>query len=355
MKSKLELTARGRVTLLLAHMTASAAIVTGGDPTAKLATAALAAPFLIDLLYKLLLPPEIAARIARRRTRAGDLFLEDIELRNASPRVHAHSLELDEPATSVRQGTAYIETLPAGTTASVRMPARVRRRGVTLERAIQIMTRHPFGMVQRRFQVECTTELVAEPPRTNLRPEVLTHLLAKDKEPQAVGATAGNEFFALREYHPGDDARHVHARRSASLATLVAKDLRGGHNPDAAIVVDLRRTPGRGFHFGDRTIEPRLSLAATLLDELLLRQIRPLCIVIGVQLEKFTVDTQADAEEFLNELAIARAVPFWQLGTDAFDELPPGCTSFWVPAGGHDARRDRQRLDDVMLLEEKQS
>ena len=45
---------------------------------------------------------------------------------------------------------------------------------------------------------------------------VVVHATIKDPEKmKAYGAAAGPEFFSLREYRVGDDARFVHAKRSA--------------------------------------------------------------------------------------------------------------------------------------------
>ncbi|MCA8942855.1 MAG: DUF58 domain-containing protein [Planctomycetes bacterium] len=349
---RLELTPRGRVTLLLVHLTASAAYITG-DFAPKIATAALAAPFLVDWIYKLVARPRIEARVGKRRTRAGDLFLEPVRIRNHAQA--AHALEFCEPTTSVRKGGAYLEALPAGAEITANLPARARRRGITDVRVFEVVTTHPFGMLRRRLFVRCEAEFIAEPARTELGDEVLEQLRSDDREPIDQGYVTGNEFFALREYHPGEDARHVHAQRSASLGTLVLRDLRGGDNPETLIVVDLRRAPGRGYRFSDPRLEPRLSLAATLLDELLERHSRVRCRIIDDSMRSWTIDAQIDADSFLEALATAQAVPFRPLTGEWFDSIDERATAFWVQAGGYDAKSDRARFPDIVVVHEEES
>lgn len=347
---RLELTPRGRVTLLLVHLTASAAWITG-DFAPKIATAALAAPFLIDWFYKLLAIPRVSAAVAKRRTRAGDLFLERIVVRNHAQT--AHALELCEPATIVRKGGAYVETLPHGAKLEIELPARARRRGISHRRIFEVITAHPFGMLRRRLPVMCEAEFVAEPARTTLDDEVLDRLEQEQHEPDDSGRVHGSEFFALREYQHGEDARYVHAQRSAAIGVLVHRELRGGDNPETVVIVDLRRPPGRGYHFSDPRIEPRLSLAATLHDELLERRSQLQCFVVDSTIRCWTIESEQDANSFLDALATARAVPYCALPADWSESLSERATTFWVPAGGFDAKADRKRIDDVVVVREE--
>ena len=57
-RRSLELTPRGRIALILLHLTAGAALLTGDD-NARLAAAMIASPLLIDLLAKLARVPRL--------------------------------------------------------------------------------------------------------------------------------------------------------------------------------------------------------------------------------------------------------------------------------------------------------
>lgn len=355
-KPRLEMTPRGRVTLLLIHLTGSAAWLTQ-DHVAQLATAALAAPFLVDWACKLLLAPRVKLGLRARRTRAGDTFVERVEVRNLRSFAAAHALEVHEPATETRRGRAFVESIPARTPALIEIPTRVKRRGITRARRYELMSAYPFGMIRWRWTADCETYLVAEPARAPLDPDVLQRLtVVQEQESQLVGATTGGEFFSLREYQPDEDARRVHAKKSASYGSLVIREMRGGQDPDLLVVIDLRRPPGRGFHFADRRIEQRISVAATLIDEMLARRIAPTCVLIGADLQQWTLRSDTDVEDFFDNLATARAVNYRKIAGEVFRQLDAHArTAFWVAAAGHEARSERSHLHDVVVVEEYES
>lgn len=350
-RGRLEVTPRGRVTLLLVHLTGSAAWLTH-DAVAQLATAALAAPFLVDWLGKLIARPKLSVHVAPRRTRAGNCFVERVEICNLRRTAHAHGLTLSEPMSTMRQDACYIETLPAATRSVVELPTRLRQRGVRSNRRFRVGTSYPFGMVRWTATPRCATHLVAEPARGELPQDVAERLLSEQHEPTAVGARPGGEYFALRDYVDGEDARHVHARRSAAIGAPVVRDLRGGNESEVALIVDLRRTPGRSLPFGDQQTERRISLAARVFDELRAQGITPQCVLLDAKTQRWTVTNENTARSFLDALAETQRAPFRPVEVAALG-LDPDMPVFWVAAGGHDAVRERGALGSrVTVLQE---
>ena len=83
MAAKLEVSIRGRLALLLLHLAAGAAWLSGDDE-ARIAAAMLAAPLLVDLVVTLLGRPKVEIALAPRRAVARRSFVETLRVSNRS-------------------------------------------------------------------------------------------------------------------------------------------------------------------------------------------------------------------------------------------------------------------------------
>src|SRR5690606_39215128 len=130
-------------------------------------------------------------------------------------------LRVREPRTHVLDaGGAQLPLLEPGEVASVRLVCRSPRRGRVAARSFVLRSGWPIGFFEWRASVSAAVEMLTEPARLRLPADLLR--AATPREAAAAGARPdAQEFWSLREYRPGEDARAVHARRSASLGTLV--------------------------------------------------------------------------------------------------------------------------------------
>ncbi len=333
------LTPRGRVLLLLLHLAAGAAWLSGDDH-ARLAAAMLAAPLVVDSVAKFVTAPNLSIGVRPRRTQARSAFLENVEIGNRSRNVAVRDLRIGEPRTQVFDaGGAELPFLPPGASIRARLAARSPRRGRSLVRTFRATTDWPLGLFRWTLTLPESVELLSEPARVALPPDVLRALSEGPSDPSAGGRDRDAEFHSLREYRYGDDARHVHGRRSASLGNLVTKVLRGRPDPDCALIIDLRRSPGvPATPGGDAAFELHVSRAATLCDELHARAAGFHAVVIDDGLHAYDVPPGRPALDLLEHLAVARTVPWRALTPDELGTLPAATRCFWVPAGGfHDA------------------
>ncbi|MEM7199551.1 MAG: DUF58 domain-containing protein [Planctomycetota bacterium] len=348
MKATWELTARGRTLAMLACLATCGAVAAGG-PDAALAAALLLAPLLVDVLWRQGRLP-LAIELHDRRTVAGSPFVERLYLHNESRHRTLRDLRIAEPRTAGRSRAVFVERLAPGQRAIVPLPARMRRRGRLLQRVIFVETCYPLGLVRNRAAVPCRAELIVEPARAAVP---LTALPAAAEMAAATAFTRSRgdgEFYALREYRVGDDAREVHALRSATQATLVRQVRRGADERDFCIVLDLRRPPGPVDATGGRYFEWALGVAARLIDTLpngdaavsflLLEQPPRLCAPL----------TAAGATELLLHLATARPAPPLPLPDTVLDRLRQHASCLWIAAGGHPAHDERAALQRVVLL-----
>ncbi len=333
MQTKIELTARGRICLLLLNLTAAAAWLTGDD-SARLAASMLAAPFFVDYLHKRLRRPELDIHIAPRRSQAGALFLETIRIHNQGAQ-STRRLRVTEPRTHTVSGGGYVDNLPAGGTVTLKLAARIRRRGRYKTRTLHFDTSHPLGLFRWRAELAQTSEIITEPARLDLSTEIHRALDSAREEPHPGQRRDGNEFHSLREYQLGEDARHVHARRSATTGSLVSREYRGQRDPECSLVLDLRRPPGIPMHVGRAHLESQLSLTATLTDILLADGVRLHVVIIDAKVERHDVVDDHAAQDFLAVLAEAASVEFHALPDEFDHEFDLGKSCLWLPAGGH--------------------
>ena len=344
-----ELTLRGHLLVALASLASCGAWMTG-DTYAALAAALLISPLLVDLLWRAGGLPPLDVELRERRTQAGSLFQEVVTLRNASTRRAAFDLYVMEPRTGTRAGAAHLEALGPGQTTTVTLPGRVWRRGRFAERVLVYESCHPLGLVRNHAEITCDSELISEPARVAVPADLVQAVDDHATDPAPLRPRGAQEFYALREYRYGEDARGVHALRSAAAATLVRRVTRGQHERDACLVLDLRCPPGHGARRGNRRFEWSLSAAATLIDELPARGTSLTCFVLGTKWHRRVLTTPQACDDQLTCLAGARPTVHASLDPALLDTIRAHGTCLWIPAGGFPARDERDTIGDVRLI-----
>ncbi|MCA8953149.1 MAG: DUF58 domain-containing protein, partial [Planctomycetes bacterium] len=183
-----------------------------------------------------------------------------------------------------------------------------------------------------------------------LAPEVLTAVAEREAAPRDRSTLPGPEFHSLREHLPEEDARGVHALRSAALGTLVRRVTRGRMPRTVGVVLDLRRPPGRRLDGGARRFEWSLGACATVITALRARGAEIDVVVIDERPTRILVQSPQREVELLTLLAEA--------STTAHAPLPGGLLAalrgyercYWIPAGSFLAAADRALLPAAVEL-----
>lgn len=341
-----ELTVGGRLLLLLAWVTAGAAWMTGSEAS-RLVAALLAAPLLIDLLWKGRRLPQLQILLAPRRCEAGAPFVEQLVVVSPARARTLRDVVLHEPRTRVQLGGAAIGRLGAGEQVRLAVRARARSRGRMRQRLFRVETWYPFGFIRQWRDLRVETDFVVEPARVEPPPIPASEAEAgRREEPRGLH---GVEFHSLREYAAGEDARLVHALRSASAGVLQRRVLLGEDARALLIIVDLRLPPGSRRRTAGRRLEWSLSAAAALIDRLLGTRRPARFALLGETIELH--DLSGNGMELLARLAELRAVPWRALTPRELDELRSDAALAWLPAGGYAAADDRLGLGSPLLLE----
>lgn len=338
----LELTLRGRVLAGLCAVAAGAAWL-GEDPNARIAAAMLAAPLLIDLLAKPRRLHETEVRVGPRRTAAGAPFTEHLTIVNTG-RSPVRECLLLEPRTMRLDPPTLIATLPPGVPQRVSARGRSLQRSHVLERVFVLVTAWPLGLFRVRAVIAITADLVTEPARVQLTANVENAIAEQQAAPRDRTRLPGPEFHSLREHQPGEDARAVHALRSASLGTLVQRVTRGRTPRTVGMVLDLRRPPGRQLGLGNRRFEWSLGAAATLIHLLRSRAAEVDVLVLDSEPSRILVRGPGQESDFLMLLAEASPTPHLPVDPATFEHLRRLEHCYWIPAGAFLATREHEAI-----------
>lgn len=336
-----ELTTRGHVLAWLCAGSAMAAWLSG-DENARLAAAMLLAPLLVDFVLKPRGLALVSARIAPRRIAAGAPFVEAVHLQHHGTRPLRECL-LHEPKT-MRDQRTLVDRLEPGTKRRLELHCRSSTRSHQLERVLLLQSSWPLGFFAVRASLVVSSELVTEPARVRLRAEVVQAVADRDPAPRDRSLLPGAEFHSLRDHLPEEDARGVHALRSAMLGSLVRRVTHGRLPREVGLVLDLRRPPGRPLTRGSRRFEWSLGAAATLVETLLARDARVRVLVFASRTARHFVEGPAQLRDLLTFLAEAAASPHRALELGVLDELHQHEHCFWIPAGGFLTADEANRL-----------
>ena len=234
--SKVELTLRGRLLAWLAALAATAAVL-GDDGNARLAAALLAAPLLIDFAMKQRRLHHAEVRVGPRRTTAGAAFAEPVTVIHRG-RWPARECLLVEPRTQRTEPPTLLPVLAPDMPTAAILRARSHVRSHVVQRVFVLASAWPFGLFRSRAVLTVAADLVTLPAHVALTVDVVHAIAERSEPPRDHAALAGPEYHSLREHLPGEDARSVHARRSAALGTLVRRVTRGSLPSIVGVVLE---------------------------------------------------------------------------------------------------------------------
>lgn len=346
--TSIELTLRGRVVAWLAALAAGAAWL-GDDGNARLAAALLAAPLLVDFLAKPRGLHRTEIRVAPRRTAAGAVYTERLELVHRG-RWPLRECLLTEPRTMRSVQAAMLPALTPGVPARIATSQRSLQRSHVLERVFLLLCQWPLGMFRTRSVVSVTADLITEPARVPLQAELVRAIAETEPAPRDHSTASGPEFHSLREHQPQEDARTVHALRSAALGVLVRRVTHGRMPRTVGIVLDLRRPPQRVLNQGQRRFEWSLGACASLLHLLRNRGAEARVLVLAGEPADLLVRSPAGELELLTLLAEASPAPHHVLPVTLFASVQALEHCFWIPAGAYFAAPEFAAMPGTVTL-----
>jgi uncharacterized protein (DUF58 family) len=268
---------------------------------------------------------------------AGSWLTVEIEVANSRRRLGSWAVSLadclerkDNPgaAPAVRP-TLMFAYVPAGGCLRQAYRVRLPQRGRYALGPLRVSTRFPFGCCQRTLWVPGDEQLVVLPRLGRLRS---ARLQSCQPTPQGTrgarrpGYVPG-DFFAVREWQPGDSVRWVHWRSTARHRELVVRQFEQPGERELAVLLDLWEPPEPPPD-QRRRVELAVSFAATLVADFCRRSRGPLLLATAsappVCLENpASFATSRGVMEALAVVQASPAAPLAVLRDEALRRLGP--------------------------------
>ena len=168
-------------------------------------------------------------------------FAVNVRIENRKRLMPGISLRISDAA-DPETVKAYLLKIPPATTATVQLHEMLPRRGLHTLPDLVVSSGFPLGLFHRRLHSANPTEIVVYPRVLTLRRNVVDQVDDSGSMPRPLDPS-GDEFFALREYVPGDDIRYICWRVSARIGKLIVRELEPSTARSVVVVFDTRGVP----------------------------------------------------------------------------------------------------------------
>jgi uncharacterized protein (DUF58 family) len=256
----LEITRAGWLFILLTLAVGFAAINSGSNLLHAVFGAQMALIVGSGLLSEATVRRASARRVAPDTLHAASPTPVAVELRNLDPRADLLSISVEDDDRMDTGGTCapvFSVRVPAGGTAALHTTLTMPRRGRWQLPPAVVATRFPFGLFVKRRELPTPPVVLVVPRVRHVAPDAGRSTRPGQAEVAGRAARVG-EFFGLRDYRDGDDARRIHWGASAKNQRPVVRE----HEAygDTEIMLDLAagKTGTAAF---ERAVEDIASLA----------------------------------------------------------------------------------------------
>jgi uncharacterized protein (DUF58 family) len=179
---------------------------------------------------------------------AGQPVRATIELQNEKRTLPSFSLRVEAaklkgaPAPAMLETPIYFPYLPKGGKVQQTVPVTFSRRGVHRQDTFRIVTRFPFGFLQKARRMDLKTEAVVYP---SVAPtdELVEILPGLQGALESLSKGRGQDLYALRGYVANDSVRHVHWKASARSGSLMVREFTREDDCRVLLVLDPHISP----------------------------------------------------------------------------------------------------------------
>ena len=234
-------TREGRIFLLVTTAVAIASVNTGNNLLFLMLGLMLSFLVLSGVMSELVLRRVRVERRLPERAFAGTTGLVEVVLSNDKPYAASYSLEVEDRAEGLptERRCYFLKVAPrAQQVAAYRRTPK--RRGLVRLSGFRLATRFPFGLIEKWLYVDSPSDLLVYPALVPVAEPVLSGALGAADSP-AGRPGAGSEVSGLRAYRPGDEARSIHWRRTASLGEVVVRERDRDEAARVTLTVDNAR------------------------------------------------------------------------------------------------------------------
>ena len=179
---------------------------------------------------------------------AGQPVRAQVELENQKLTLPSFSLRVEavreKGAASVAMldQPVYFPYLPKRDCLQQPVPLTFARRGLYQQEAFCIVTRFPFGFLQKSRRVNLQTQALVY-PSVEPTAEYMEILPVIQGALESLSKGRGQDLYALREYLPQDSARLVHWKASARSGSLMVREFSREEDSRVLLVLDPHGPP----------------------------------------------------------------------------------------------------------------
>jgi uncharacterized protein (DUF58 family) len=201
---------------------------------------------------------------------AGQSVRANLELKNEKLTLPSFSLRVEAVKAKDAASSALLETpvyfpyLPRQQSVTQSVPLLFQNRGMYRQEAFRIVTRFPFGFLQKARRLDLAAEALVY-PSVEAGPEFLEILPGIQGAMASLAKGHGEDLYALRDYMPNDSARHVHWKASARSGSLMVREFSRDDDCRVLLVFDVCN-PGafKSSAKGKEIFERAVSLCAAI-------------------------------------------------------------------------------------------
>jgi uncharacterized protein (DUF58 family) len=137
------------------------------------------------------------------------------------------------------------------------------RRGIYSQEAFRIVTRFPFGFLQKARHVDLKSEALVYPSVEPTR-DFFEVLPGMQGALESLAKGRGQDLYALRDYQPRDSSRHVHWKASARLGSLMVREFTREDDCRVILVLDPHTSEGLTAREAEDRFERAVTMCAAL-------------------------------------------------------------------------------------------
>jgi uncharacterized protein (DUF58 family) len=174
---------------------------------------------------------------------AGQTVRASVELENEKLTLPSFSLRAESvrtknaPSDAILATPVYFPYLPRQEVVSQIVPLLFPKRGVYRQEAFRIVTRFPFGFLQKARRLDLAAAAIVY-PSVDASPEFLEVLPGIQGAMESLVKGRGQDLYSLRDYLPNDSARHVHWKASARFGSLMVREFAREDDCSVLLVFD---------------------------------------------------------------------------------------------------------------------
>lgn len=174
---------------------------------------------------------------------AGQTVRASVELQNEKLTLPSFSLRVEavrpkgESVSAILETPVFFPYVPRHESVRQAVPMTFPRRGLHRQDAFRIVTRFPFGFLQKARRMDLKTEALVYPP-VDAASELVEILPGLQGAMESLARGRGQDLYALRDYTTNDSVRHVHWKASARSGALMVREFTRDDDCRVLLVLD---------------------------------------------------------------------------------------------------------------------